>query len=131
MSEQTIQSHDFKVADVFKEFYVVPDYQREYVWETDEVEQLLADINGELAGCDPAKGNRPFSQKRSVYPQSQLLLTRAVAERPKIGANTKIDAAVAKIDPFDKWNEANVTTRQDMIRGLARAIWNVPATAGG
>jgi hypothetical protein len=76
-------------------------------------------------------GNRPFSQKRSVYPQSQLLLTRAVAERPKIGANTKIDAAVAKIDPFEKWNEANMTTRQDMIRGLARAIWNVPATAGG
>ena len=41
MSEQTIQSHDIKVADLFQAFYVVPDYQREYVWETDQVEQLL------------------------------------------------------------------------------------------
>ena len=25
----------------FQAFYVVPDYQREYVWETEQVEQLL------------------------------------------------------------------------------------------
>lgn len=76
-------------------------------------------------------GNRPFSQKKGVYPQSQLLLTRAVAERPKVGTNTKIDAAVAGIEPFAEWNEQNLTKRQDMIRSLARSIWNVPAPAGG
>lgn len=29
----------------FKNHYIVPDYQREYVWKENEVEQLLADIN--------------------------------------------------------------------------------------
>ena len=36
MSEQTIQSHDIKVADVFQSFYSVPDYQREYVWDSEQ-----------------------------------------------------------------------------------------------
>lgn len=81
-------------------------------------------INGSL-------GNRPFSAKRPVYPQSQLLLTRAVAERPKVGAKTKIDAAVAGLEPFETWNEEAVGRRQELIRGLACAIWNVPAKGGG
>jgi hypothetical protein len=75
-------------------------------------------------------GNRAFSKKRAVYLQSQVLLTRAVAERPKVGVNTKIDAAVAAIEPFDKWNEEAVIKRQEMIRGLARTIWDVPTKAG-
>ncbi|MCZ0942568.1 MAG: DUF262 domain-containing protein [Gammaproteobacteria bacterium] len=49
MSEQTIQSQDINVDNVFKSFYAVPDYQREYVWETEQIEQFLGDINGELA----------------------------------------------------------------------------------
>jgi hypothetical protein len=75
-------------------------------------------------------GNRPFSEKRQVYPQSQLLLARAVAERPKVGTKTKIDAAVAGLDPFETWNEEAVGRRQEMIRGLACAIWNVPTKSG-
>ena len=47
MTEQTIESQDIKVADVFQAFYAVPDYQREYVWEAEQVEQLLSDINAE------------------------------------------------------------------------------------
>jgi hypothetical protein len=35
MSEETIQSQDIKVTEVFQAFYAVPDYQHEYVWETD------------------------------------------------------------------------------------------------
>ena len=68
MSEQTIQSQDIKVADVFQSFYVVPDYQREYVWETDQVEQLLTDINNELAGVDPAKAPEYFIGSIVVCP---------------------------------------------------------------
>jgi hypothetical protein len=76
-------------------------------------------------------GNRPFSKKRSVYPQSQLLLTRALAERPKVGANTKIDAAVAGIEPFESWNEGAIAKRQELLRSLARSIWDVPSKSGG
>ena len=35
------------ISDVFKNFYVIPDYQREYVWEEKQVHQLLEDISEE------------------------------------------------------------------------------------
>jgi hypothetical protein len=57
MSEQTIQSRDITVAGVFQDFYVVPDYQREYVWAPEQVEQLLGDIRGEQVTVD--QGDAP------------------------------------------------------------------------
>jgi hypothetical protein len=46
---QGIKSSDLSVGDLLKDFYVVPDYQREYVWATTEVERLLQDIESEFA----------------------------------------------------------------------------------
>lgn len=71
-------------------------------------------------------GNRPYSEKRDVYRQSQLLLTKALAERPKVGANTKIDVAVAELDPFTEWNETAVIQRQHKLATLARTVWRLP-----
>lgn len=71
-------------------------------------------------------GNNPFSAKRLVYPKSQLLLTQAVATRPSIGVNTKIDKAVAGLEPFERWNETAVERRQAGITHLARRAWNIP-----
>lgn len=52
----SIKSDDLTVADLFKSFYRVPDYQREYVWGEsdasreggDEVEKFLRDIHSEF-----------------------------------------------------------------------------------
>ncbi|HUW95201.1 MAG TPA: DUF262 domain-containing protein [Anaerolineae bacterium] len=41
---QTIESLDLSLKKIFSDFYVVPSYQREYVWEGKQVEQLLLDI---------------------------------------------------------------------------------------
>src|SRR6185369_14804154 len=38
------------LQDAFKNFYIVPDYQREYVWEERNVGQLLEDIHSEYKG---------------------------------------------------------------------------------
>ena len=46
---QHIQSVDISIDDLFKSFYAVPPYQREYVWETEQVEQLLNDIHAEMS----------------------------------------------------------------------------------
>jgi hypothetical protein len=41
-----IENHKYSISDAFREcFYVVPDYQREYVWTEKEVQQLLEDID--------------------------------------------------------------------------------------
>ena len=68
MSEQTIQSQDINVAQVFQAFYTVPNYQREYVWETGQVEQFLGDINGELADNDAANAPEYFIGSIVVCP---------------------------------------------------------------
>jgi hypothetical protein len=40
-----IENHIYSIVDAFREcFYIVPDYQREYVWTDKEVHQLLEDI---------------------------------------------------------------------------------------
>lgn len=44
VSSETFESDDLPIEVVFQDFYVVPDYQREYVWQTDEVEKLLDDV---------------------------------------------------------------------------------------
>lgn len=46
-----IENHKYSVDEAFREcFYVIPDYQREYVWTDKEVQQLLEDINEQIDG---------------------------------------------------------------------------------
>lgn len=46
-----IENHKYTIEDAFKNcFYVVPDYQREYVWKEKEICKLLEDINDEIGG---------------------------------------------------------------------------------
>ncbi|WP_013321726.1 DUF262 domain-containing protein [Gloeothece verrucosa] len=43
-----IESSNLSIADVFREFYSVPDFQREYVWQRSNVIKLIDDIFYEL-----------------------------------------------------------------------------------
>ncbi len=43
-----IESHDYTLEQVFRDFYVVRAYQREYVWEEKQVRELLEDIYREF-----------------------------------------------------------------------------------
>ncbi len=70
-------------------------------------------------------GNRAYSEKKDVYSESQLLLTRTLAKKPHIGANTKIDAAVAEFEPFEVWNESSIACRQSKLAQVARRVWEV------
>lgn len=46
-----IENHKYTIQQAFREcFYVVPDYQREYVWTDKEVQQLLNDIDEQVDG---------------------------------------------------------------------------------
>lgn len=46
-----IEDHKYTVEEAFRDcFYIVPDYQREYVWTDKEVDQLLQDIEEEFDG---------------------------------------------------------------------------------
>lgn len=43
-----IESNDLTISQILKDFYTVPDFQREYVWEREQVEKLLQDILDEF-----------------------------------------------------------------------------------
>src|SRR5216684_898174 len=46
-----IENHKYSIEEAFREcFYIIPDYQREYVWTDKEVQQLLDDINEQIDG---------------------------------------------------------------------------------
>ena len=94
-----------------------------------EVVQRLGNLVLVEKSINTSLGNRPYSEKRPVYQQSKLLLTRALSERPKVGANTRIDRAVASIEPYSTWNEGAVHQRQRSLGTLARAVWGLPEQA--
>ena len=50
MSETTlkIESQDLSIESLYKDFYTVPDFQREYVWEREQVEKLFQDVHDEF-----------------------------------------------------------------------------------
>ncbi len=43
-----IESQDLSIESLYKDFYTVPDFQREYVWQREQVEKLLQDIYDEF-----------------------------------------------------------------------------------
>lgn len=71
---QSIESKDMSIEDVFAGFYVVPNYQREYVWEEGEVEQLLTDIETEFRDSHPNNPAEYFIGSIVVCPQPDNLL---------------------------------------------------------
>ena len=74
MNRQKIHSQDINIDEVFKSFYIVPDYQREYVWETEQVEQLLNDINMERSDDDPGDAPEYFIGSIVVCPRNDGVL---------------------------------------------------------
>lgn len=81
-----IENHKYTVAEAFREcFYVVPDYQREYVWTEREVRQLLDDIDEQIeTGTDkeyfigtvlvapPTSGGAPRNHLNVIDGQQRL-----------------------------------------------------------
>ncbi len=71
-------------------------------------------------------GNKPYSEKRKIYPKSKLVLTKSLPARPSVGHDTRFDKAVSEIEPFETWNEFTVNRRQEYLVNLSRNVWDVP-----
>jgi uncharacterized protein with ParB-like and HNH nuclease domain len=51
-----IENHKYTIEEAFRDcFYIIPDYQREYVWTEKEVNKLLDDINDEIDGASTSE----------------------------------------------------------------------------
>ncbi|WP_071191757.1 DUF262 domain-containing protein [Trichormus sp. NMC-1] len=67
----TIESRNLSLSTIFHDFYIVPDFQREYVWQKDQVQKLLEDLFEGL-GLDEGDTNLSeyFLGSIVVYPDS-------------------------------------------------------------
>jgi hypothetical protein len=96
----------------------------------DKADEHVASKIGNLVLVEQAinrlLGNKAYSQKKTVYPQSQFLLVRCQAEHPALGVADQITKAIAGLPSFSAWNEKAVSERQDFLTSLAREVWKVP-----
>lgn len=75
-----IESQDLTVGALFKDFYSVPDFQREYVWQREQVEKLLQDLYDEF-----------YDEKRTVIPGPEYFLGSIVVCKAEDGTFQLID----------------------------------------
>lgn len=104
------------------------DVRAEFGPDADSQELLWSIGNLALAekSINTSLGRRPFSYKRTIYPQSQFLLTRVLGKKPEIG-NTAIDRAVAHMTPFETWTRSDIAQRATWLMNLACSVWDVPS----
>ncbi len=56
----TIESQDLSISKLFNDFYIVPSYQREYVWTKSEVEDFFQDIYNEFNTANDDQSSEYF-----------------------------------------------------------------------
>jgi uncharacterized protein with ParB-like and HNH nuclease domain len=74
-------------------------------------------------------GNKPYSQKIAIYPQSQYLLVKCQASKPLFGVADRITKAISTVPSFDRWTRKDIDDRQVYLARLAREVWGVPSDA--
>lgn len=70
---QTIESDDKTIGEVFSDFYLVPNYQREYVWTERQVERLLEDVSNEFDPHARRQDSEYFIGSIVVCPSNSVL----------------------------------------------------------
>jgi uncharacterized protein with ParB-like and HNH nuclease domain len=75
-----IDSNDLNLADIFKDFYSVPDFQREYVWKGTHVEKLLQDIYDEF-----------YDEKKEIPQGGEYFIGSIVTYKDEDGVYQLID----------------------------------------
>jgi hypothetical protein len=108
--------------DVRAAFDKVSEYET-YVGRLGNLTLLEKTINGSVS-------NGAYAEKAPGYRQSSFLLTKSLAQRPQVGANTQLNRAVAELIQFDEWNSSTIEQRQQMLAKLARKVWDMPGHTG-
>ena len=101
-----------------------PELYDEYMVKLGNLTLLEKTINASVS-------NEPFQKKAPGYRHSSFLLTKSIAEEPKVGVNTQLNRAVAELVTFDTWNSETIETRQEMLTRLAHGTWGIPKAVQG
>ena len=105
-----------------REAFDKPDEYDDFVGRLGNLTLLEKTINSSVS-------NDSYADKLPGYRQSSFLLTRSLAEKPHVGANTQLNRAVADLIEFESWNSRTIAQRQEMLTALARKVWNMPTAS--
>jgi|GEM_PF-295749 len=70
MSQKTIDSKNLTIEKIFEDFYIIPNYQREYIWKEKEVLELLNDVYNEFPNSQSIEPDEYFLGSIVVCPPS-------------------------------------------------------------
>jgi hypothetical protein len=110
-------------ASDVKQAFDKKDQYDEYVEKLGNLTLLEKTINTSVS-------NDLYQKKIPGYRQSSYLLTRSLAEKPKVGSNTQLNRAVEQLIAFDQWDSETIECRQNMLAQLAVFVWDMPGNSG-
>jgi hypothetical protein len=96
-----------------------PNDAAEYIPRLGNLALLEKSINASIS-------NGTFEAKKAAYPQSNFLLTKAIAAKPVVGKDTAVDRAVRLLEPFATWTSDTIARRQEFLKRLAQSVWEMP-----
>lgn len=102
-----------------KEGFDKKDQYSDYVEKLGNLTLLEKTINTSVS-------NDLYEKKCPGYRQSAYLLTRSLAEKPKVGVNTQLNRAVEHLITFNKWDSMSIECRQGMLARLSVFVWDMP-----
>jgi hypothetical protein len=94
----------------------------------DEYVELIGNLTLLEQTINTSVSNDLYTKKLPGYRQSSYLLTRSLAEKPRVGVNTRLNRAVEHLIPFGEWNSKSIEQRQVMLARLAVFVWDMPGT---
>lgn len=95
--------------------------------EYDEWLERLGNLTLLEKTLDAAVGNKPFDEKLKAYPESKVLMTRAIASVDGYGKDTSLKRALELLSSYANWGSETITHRQASLGKLARKVWLVDA----
>ena len=124
---QKIDSDKLLVRDVFSKWFRIPEYQRPYVWETDQVAELLNDVMYAQTTNPEAQyflGSLVLQKKEKEEGSTKYTEYDLLDGQQRLTTLLLITAVVRDLTPPEK--ESRIKTTKDSIFQMANPDDNVP-----
>ena len=81
---KTVESHCFELGALFQEKFTVDFYQREYVWEKKQLEDLINDLSNAFLKCWKPEDTTESVRSYDPYFMGEIVLSLKTGERSAI-----------------------------------------------
>jgi hypothetical protein len=108
-----------KPEDVLRQSFTAANPGKSY----DEYKSRLGNLTLLEKPINIVAGNDFFEKKKLEYVKAGNYLTRSIAGLSTAGKNSSITRINAKLRAFERWSAVEIESRQEMLIGLAKDVW--------